>query len=147
MQGQAGAECLFRARRVSPSLIAACFGQLPERLALEELLRGGGVPTVLFVDDRTELFARLGLLRPAVILFPPVDDAGVPTAPLIARVVTEAPATRPLVLIDMQRHRALPSAIRAGASPVTREGVLACLAGAPQLSATLDVTERALPVV
>jgi hypothetical protein len=123
---------------MTPALIAACFGQLPERMALEELLRREGGPAVLFVDDRTDLFVRLRLLRPAVVVFPPVDDASVPTAPLISRVVAEVPATCALVLIDMQRHRALPAAIRAGATPVTRDEVLARFPGAP---------ERALPVV
>jgi hypothetical protein len=132
---------------MTPPLIAACFGRLPERMALEELLRGEGGPVVLFVDDRTELFVRLRLLRPAVIVFPPVDDASVPTAPLISRVVAEAPATRPLVLIDMQRHRALPSAIRAGATPVTRDEVLVGFANVPERPPALTVTQRTLPVV
>lgn len=102
---------------------------------------------MLFVDDRTELFVRLRLLRPGILVFPPVDDGSVPTAPLISRVVAEAPGTRALVLIDMQRHRALPSAIRAGATPVTRDEVLVSFRGAPERFPALAVTKRALPVV
>lgn len=75
--------------------------------ALRALFRG--LPdlgcTFSYVDDRTRVVADAAALRPLAVMLPIRDEAGVTSAPLIARLSTEVPDVRTIALCHPERDR------------------------------------------
>ena len=83
----------------SISVLAACFAGLPEYSELTRLPRISGVALdIAFVDSRVAFMRRVSQLRPMVALLPLYDCSGLASAPLLARLRTEAPDVVPVVL-------------------------------------------------
>ena len=85
------------------TVLVADFGEA----ALRTLFRG--LPdlgcTFSYVDDRTRIVAEAVLLRPLAVLLPIRDASGVTSAPLAARLGTEAPDVRTITLWHPDRDR------------------------------------------
>jgi hypothetical protein len=86
-------------QRESLSVIAACFGERPERAWLAELQAHDAALSLTFVDARVALIRRARSLQPRVVLLPLRDAYGLSSVPLIARLRENVPAARVVVLL------------------------------------------------
>lgn len=104
-----------------PSLvvIAACFHGLREYEALKGLPHLQALD-VRLANDRVGLMRKVMAIRPAAVVFPICDWNGVPSAPLISRLRSDAPDVSIGVLLhaDSPAH-GLREALRAGAAICT----------------------------
>jgi hypothetical protein len=113
------------------TVLAACFGERPERAWLRNLEADDDGVSVAFVDSRAAVIKLARTLRPRVVLLPLRDAAGISSSPLISRLREEAPGVRVLLLMSPEAsHVGLAEAIRAG-------GEVATLRGEPDLRAVL----------
>jgi AraC-like DNA-binding protein len=89
-----------------------------ERSLLVDWPRDG--PQLVFVDNRLDVMRAMRRLDVRVVVLPPFDEFGVPTAPLIERLSRELPDVA-IVLVTLHPHGsgiALLAAVRAGARPL-----------------------------
>src|SRR2546423_14754698 len=84
-------------RQPAATVVAACFGERPERAWLDGLAADG--LSLTFVENRVALITRVVALRPRAVLFPVRDAQGVLSAPLISRLREHLPDARVLLLI------------------------------------------------
>jgi hypothetical protein len=118
------------------AVMAACFGERPERAWLAELAANDSALSLIFVESRFALIRRARSLRPRVVLLPLRDAAGLPSAPLIARLRAKSPDFRVMLLLAPETSRVgLAEAIRAG-------GEVVVLGGMTELRAILLLTNR-----
>ena len=118
------------------AVMAACFGERPERAWLTELEAHDSTLSLTFVDSRVSLLRRARSLRPRVVLLPLQDARGLPSAPLIARLRAKSPDIRVMLLLAPETSRVgLADAIRAG-------GEVVVLGGVTELRAVLLLTKH-----
>jgi AraC-like DNA-binding protein len=92
----------------------ACFGAAPLARTLSDRVRRYG--TILVVDDRRSIRKQLCASRPAVVLFPLVDQRGMTTRPLVECALREAPDALTVVCVPPGAStRGLADAIQLGA--------------------------------
>jgi AraC-like DNA-binding protein len=78
-------------------VILACFGSAPVARTLRESVERYG--TVLRVDDRRSVRHQIGASRPALVLFPLVDQRGMSTRPLVECALRDAPDALTVVCV------------------------------------------------
>jgi DNA-binding phage protein len=87
------------ASHAAGTVLAALFEGRPEG-AMLHAAAFAGAPTARW-SDRQQLLQRLATMRPAVLLLPPYDRHGLPSAPLIERCRREVPETVvAMVIVD-----------------------------------------------
>lgn len=105
------------------TVMAACFGERPERAWLAHLEVHDAAVSLTFVENRVALIRCARTLRPRIVLLPLRDARGLPSAPLIARLREHAPNLRVMVLLAPETSRAgLAEAIRAGGEAAVLDG-------------------------
>jgi AraC-like DNA-binding protein len=105
------------------TVMAACFGERPERAWLAELEAHDAGLSLTFVESRAALIKRARSLRPRIVLLPLRDARGVSSAPIIIRLREHAPNGRILLLIaPKSSHAGLAEAVRAGGEPLMLGG-------------------------
>ncbi len=107
-------------------IVAACFEGLPEGDLLTEAAEG--LAEMQFVRSRFKVAASVSRTRPAMVIMPTADAAGVPSAVLAARCIAAVPDV--LVVLVATRKvgaaRAIPEALRSG-------GILVSVSSAREL--------------
>ena len=99
-------------------VLGALLRQRTERSLLTDWL--GARPRLAFVDERLDVLRVVRRMDVRVIVLPPFDGRGVPTAPLIERISDERPGIG-IMLVTLFCERAgmaLLAAVRAGACPL-----------------------------
>ena len=101
-----------------PLVILACFGSASLAQALHTSASRFGI--VVRLNDRRLIRKHICARRPALVAFPLVDDRGIPTRPIVERVLRDAPDALTVICVPPgESTRGLASALQIGARLLT----------------------------
>lgn len=101
-----------------PLMILACFGSASLAQSLDRSASRFG--TVVRLNDRRLIRKHVFTRRPAVVAFPLVDDRGVPTRPIVERVLRDAPEALTVICVPPgEPTHGLAGALQIGARLLT----------------------------